>query len=96
MSENRKQISLQEAKAFAFLKDTHEWLTAKQLASKIAIPPRTARAILHRFASQGLVEVQETFPEFFYKWKESKEDNSYYARLAQAAIAFGFIKEVGK
>ncbi len=65
------------------------WLDARELAKVAAVPDRTARHHLRRFADLGVVEVAKLFPAYLYRRSEHVADGAraYAAQLEYAAAA---------
>lgn len=67
------------------------WITAKELADKTGIAPRTARAHVNKLVKLGLVEMAEVFPGHRYQLSEfaSKRNRGYFDRIKRAAEVLG-------
>lgn len=86
------EISIHQARAFrALQRSADRWMTARELAEKAKVAPRSARAFAKRFVDNGVADQAEVFPGHRYRLSPmaAKRNTGYLKRLEEACVVFG-------
>lgn len=90
---DKVEISIHEARIYLAVKSNKsKWLTNIEIGKLVPdISGSTIRHTTYCLFKKSLIERQEVFPSFRYRWSDRREqrDHSYELRLESACEAFG-------
>lgn len=83
----RNEVSKHELLVVQALCEHQDWISAKEVAERTGVAPRTARAHALKLVKLGIVEQAEVFPGHRYRISgfASKRNRGYVDRLKKAA-----------
>jgi hypothetical protein len=84
------EISLHQARIYAFLKSTSAWVTAREIAVGAHVAGRTARAHALNLVKLLILDQAEVFPGHRYRLSSMahKRNQTYLKRLEEALEIF--------
>jgi len=86
------EVSLHQIKVYLAVKASgNDWITAKDIAERASVAPRTARAHALKLVNLGIFDKAEVFPAHRYRLAEmaDKRNKGYALRIEQAMQVFG-------
>jgi hypothetical protein len=85
------EISLHQARIYAFLKGSSKWVTAHEIAAGAHVAARTARAHALNMVKLLVLDQAEVFPGHRYRLSSMarKRNQTYLKRLEEAIEIFG-------
>ena len=94
MNMETNEVSIHLLKVFEAAKAHGGWLTAKEIAQRSGVAPRTGRAHANRLVALGIFDVAEVFPGYRYRLSALAENRNraMLQRLAKARAAFGQVE----
>ena len=89
----RNEISQHEVTVFRIVRESHGWLTNRQIAERVndaKVAARTVRLHTQRLVALGIFDLAEVFPAHRYRLAEkaSKRNRAYFQRLLAAEDVF--------